>query len=132
MKNGILYVVLAAFPVAFLLNAAIYSMAHAQGAGVDPSLVIVLAAYEFNPMAWDWPQIISIAVTILGGIIFILRPVAALTSWTGDNKLLAWLEWILAKIVQLFLPREMRTSLDKLTGSADAGYQRGGKNGDPQ
>lgn len=75
-----------------------------DGLGSSPTI----AAVDWNPLHWDWPWIVGTLATVLGGIIMLLRPIAAATKWTGDNWLLAKLEWLLGFITRLFLPASMR------------------------
>jgi hypothetical protein len=99
MTRGTIITIVLAIVGGGALNLALYSIAHAGG----PSAIATVAA--FAPLEWDWVQIFGIAVTVLGGLIMALRPIAALTAWKGDNWLLAKLEWLLATILKVFTPR---------------------------
>jgi hypothetical protein len=114
-------ILLLSLVVSLVFARGIYEVAYAQGAaeisdaGVSaaptapaPAVSAASAGIEWNPLGWDWPWILGTSVTILGGVIMALRPIAAATKWTGDNWLLAKLEWLLATITRLFLPPKMR------------------------
>jgi hypothetical protein len=103
MTRGTIITIVLAIAGGGALNLALYSIAHAGG----PEALVTVAA--FAPLEWDWPWIIATSVTVLGGIIAALRPIALATSWTGDNKLLGWLETILAWIVKVFVPLTIRS-----------------------
>ncbi len=110
MKRDIVSVLLVALIAAPILNAIVYSIAFAKGASIDTSLAIAAAdsGFSWNPTTWDWPWIVGTSVTVLGAIIAALRPIALATKWTGDNWLLAKLEWVLAMVVRLFVPLAIR------------------------
>lgn len=55
----------------------------------------------------NWQTIPLALVTILGGILVLLRPIAAFTSWTGDNRAVAGIEWLMHWITKLFLPTKL-------------------------
>lgn len=128
MKTMLICALLLAIPG---INLGLYHFAHAQavaevadagppidalppadGVGSSPAatapIPAAVSAIEWNPLGWDWPWILATLVTVLGGIITALRPIAAATKWSGDNWALAKLEWVLATIVKLFLPAKMR------------------------
>lgn len=124
MKTTSLLVLL--FVGGLLFSRGIHEVAYAQGAAEEAALdagpsvaaplapistapvVAAPAGFDWNPMTWDWPWILATVVTVLGGIIMALRPIAAATKWSGDNWILSKLEWTLALIVRLFLPPKMR------------------------
>ena len=99
MNRGIIITVLLAIVGGAALNAALYSIAFAGG----PSALVAVGA--FDPLSWDWVEIGTIVVMVLGALIAALRPIAAFTKWSGDNWLLAKLEWVLATILKVFTPR---------------------------
>ncbi len=105
MTRGIFITAALAIIGGAALNAALYSIAFAGG----PREVAALAAIEWNPTAWDWPWIIATFVTVLGAVIAALRPIALATKWTGDNRILGWLETVLAWVVKVFVPLTIRT-----------------------
>jgi hypothetical protein len=133
----VLVILLLAFLGAPILNSVIYSVAFAHGhGGVDPLQVIAAVdpGLNWNPLTWPWPEIIATLISVLGVLIAALRPVAAFTKWTGDNKILHWLETILEFVMRVFVPAKMLNGKSlgggKAPGPGAADYQRGGKNGE--
>jgi hypothetical protein len=122
MNRGIFITAALAIVGGAALNLALYSIAHAGG----PGEIAAIAAIELNPLVWDWPWLVATFVTVLGAVIMALRPIALATKWTGDNRLLGWLETILAFVVKVFVPLTIRAKsmpLSMGTGKGGIGDQ---------
>lgn len=74
-----------------------------DGAATSPASI---SAVDWNPLHWDWPWILATVATVLGGIVMLLRPIAAATKWTGDNWVLGKLEWVLALLLRVVVPKD--------------------------
>jgi hypothetical protein len=57
-----------------------------------------------NPADWPWESILLWAFTILGALLAALRPIARLTKWTFDDKVVVRLEWLMALLLKVFTP----------------------------
>jgi hypothetical protein len=91
--------------VAVGLNAAIYSIAFAGG----PGALVAVAA--FNPASWPWVDIGLVVFAGLGAIAGFLRVLAPLTKSTADDRLLGWVDWLIALLARIVVPGKYREAL---------------------
>jgi hypothetical protein len=103
--------------------AAVDAVAAPAPDGVSSSPQIV--GVNWNPLDWDWPWILTTLAMVLGGIIALLRPIALATKWTGDNWLLARLEYVLALLMRVFVPKDYPKFPDQKTASLGGGKAPG-------
>lgn len=106
--------------------------AEAQAVVADPapapdgvSSSPAIAAVDWNPLHWDWPWILGTIATVIGGVVMLLRPIAAATKWTGDNWLLARLEWLLAVLVRVVMPKDYPKFPDQKVATSSGGKTGG-------
>lgn len=92
-------------------------------AGVGPPTPAVTTA-PVDPSAWDflglpWGDIFTVLMVVLGALVSILRVLAPLTKWTGDNWLLGKLEWLVDLLAKILVPARFRSK--SLGGGKSAG-----------
>jgi hypothetical protein len=110
--------------VAVALCAATYRLAYAGG----PDALI--AAGAFNPVAWPWGDIALVVFAGLGAIASVLRVLAPLTKSTADDRLLGWVDWLLAVLARIVVPGKYREALATVQ-SIGLGNGKGGVGDQP-
>jgi hypothetical protein len=91
--------------VAVALNAAIYRFAYAGGPGA------LVTAGAFDPTSWPWAEIFVVFFTALGALATVLRALAPLTKSTADDRLLGWVDWLIALLARVVVPGKYREAL---------------------
>ncbi len=117
MNRGITTVVALAIVGSAALNLALYSIAHAGG----PGEIAVIAAFEWNPLVWPWPEIITVILTVLGALAAALRIIAPMTKTTKDDEALGWLEIVRDFIARVLVPKQARAGLSLGGGKGGVG-----------
>jgi hypothetical protein len=119
MNRGIFITAAIAVVGSAALNLALYSIAHAGG----PGELVAIAAFEWNPLVWPWPEIITVILTILGALAAALRIIAPMTKTTRDDEALGWLEVVRDFIARVLVPKQARANLGLSTGKGGVGDQ---------
>jgi hypothetical protein len=87
------------------LSAATYTLAFAGGPGA------LVAVGAFNPLDWPWADIAFILLSGLGALATFLRVLAPRTKWTGDDRLLTWVDKLVAFLARIIVPGKYREAL---------------------
>lgn len=106
----------AVLAIALCFTLGLQHLAFASGAAEVRALAIAAPAPAISvagiasPLDWDWAAIGLWSFTILGALLAALRPIAALTRWTFDDKVVTSLEWLMAILLRIFTPPTVRAA----------------------
>lgn len=95
-----------------------------DGLSTSPTIASATGV-DWNPMHWDWPWIFGTVATLLGAFVMLLRPIALATKWTGDNWLLERLEYVLAMMLRVVVPKGYPKFPDEKVATSSGGKTGG-------